>query len=151
MWVEKQNEEHSNEIRMQTQIRNRLKNIAQRSRDPRDKNLYNRAQSYLRKLHYEANQNKQTEIIEGLNPNDGSIWKYVKKYTKSHFKMPPLITPSTIVYTNKAKAEAIADVLEEQFQTNDLSHPLKILLVRESGVFLRKSQRKILNNAYPQK
>ncbi|GBO07476.1 hypothetical protein AVEN_95641-1 [Araneus ventricosus] len=37
--------------------------------------------------------------------------------------MPPLTTPTTIVYTNKAKSEAIADVSEEQFQTNDLSHP----------------------------
>ncbi|GBN25618.1 hypothetical protein AVEN_243080-1, partial [Araneus ventricosus] len=55
-WIEKQSENFSLEIRNQTQIRNRLKKIAQRSCDPRDKNLYNRAQSYLRKLHYEANQ-----------------------------------------------------------------------------------------------
>ncbi|GBO43054.1 hypothetical protein AVEN_53714-1 [Araneus ventricosus] len=122
-WIEKQSDNFSLEIRTQTQIRNRLKKIAQRSCDPRDKNLYNRAQSYLRKLHYEANQSRHTETIEGLNPTDGSIWKYVKRYTKSYFKMPPLNTPSTIVYTNAAKAEAIADVLEDQFKTNDLSHP----------------------------
>ncbi|GBN97968.1 hypothetical protein AVEN_150292-1 [Araneus ventricosus] len=119
-WVEKQTENYSHEIRTQTHIRNRLKKIAQRSCDPRDKNLYNRAQNYLRKLHYEANQNRHTETIEGLNPNDGSIWKYVKKYTKSYFKMPPLTTPTTIVCINKAKAEAIAEVLEYQFKTNEL-------------------------------
>ncbi|GBL81267.1 putative RNA-directed DNA polymerase from transposon BS [Araneus ventricosus] len=74
-----------------------------------------------------------------LNLNDGSVWQYVKRFTKTYFKMPPLTTPTTIVYKNKEKAEAIADVLEKQFQTNDLSHPPTENIVRKRVKrFLRK-------------
>ncbi|GBN46311.1 putative RNA-directed DNA polymerase from transposon X-element [Araneus ventricosus] len=53
--------------------------------------------------------------------------------------MPPLTTPTTIVYTNKAKAEAIADVLEDQFQTNDLSHtPTEKIVSKRVKRFLMK-------------
>ncbi|GBM74115.1 hypothetical protein AVEN_144110-1 [Araneus ventricosus] len=59
-WVNHRKEECSAEIKRQTKIRNKLKKIAQISQDPRDKNLYNRAQNYLRKLHAEANQKRQS-------------------------------------------------------------------------------------------
>ncbi|GBO35418.1 putative RNA-directed DNA polymerase from transposon X-element [Araneus ventricosus] len=96
---------------------------AVKASDPRDKILLNRAHSYLRKPHYEANQRRETNKITLFNPSDGSIWRQVKNYTKTYSKIPPLLTPRTIVYTNHEKAEAIADVLENLFKTNDLSHP----------------------------
>ncbi|GBM68873.1 RNA-directed DNA polymerase from mobile element jockey [Araneus ventricosus] len=122
-WVKNSNEEFSLEIKRQTKIRNKLQKIFQKSRDPRDKNLLNRAHSYLRKPPYEANQRRETNKITSLNPSDGSIWRQVKKKTKTCSKIPPLLTPRTIVYTNHEKAEAIADVLENQFKTNDGGGP----------------------------
>ncbi|GBO13212.1 hypothetical protein AVEN_54299-1, partial [Araneus ventricosus] len=80
-WVKNSKEEFSLEIKSQTKIRNKLQKIFKKSRDPRDKNLLNRAHSYLRKLHYEANQRRETNKITSLNPSDGSIWRQVKNYT----------------------------------------------------------------------
>ncbi|GBM54977.1 putative RNA-directed DNA polymerase from transposon X-element [Araneus ventricosus] len=123
-WVSKRTEECSAVIKQQTKIRNKLKKkIAQITQDPRDKNLFNRAQNHLRKLHSEASEKRQREVIENLNPTDGSVWQQAKKISKTYFKMPPLLTDKTIVYRNQEKAEAIADILEQQFQTNDLSPP----------------------------
>ncbi|GBN27840.1 putative RNA-directed DNA polymerase from transposon BS [Araneus ventricosus] len=81
-WVKNSSEEFSLEIKSQTKLRNNLQKIFQKSRDPRDKNLLNRAHSYLRKLHYEANQRRETNRITSLNPTDGSIWRQVKRLTE---------------------------------------------------------------------
>ncbi|GBM31660.1 hypothetical protein AVEN_101280-1 [Araneus ventricosus] len=81
-WVNKRKEECSAEIKQQTKIRNKLKKIAQLSQDPRDKNLYNRAQNYLRKLHAEASQKRLSDIFENLNPTDGTSGSMPKRYLK---------------------------------------------------------------------
>ncbi|GBM61865.1 putative RNA-directed DNA polymerase from transposon X-element [Araneus ventricosus] len=140
-WVKNSNEEFSLEIKSQTKIRNKL----QKSRDPRDKNLLNRAHSYLRKLHHEANQRRETNKITSLNPSDGSIWQQVKNYTKTYSKISPLLTPRTIVHSNHEKAEAIADVLENQFKTNDFSHPPTDNLIKRK---LNKFFKKTLDNSF---
>ncbi|GBM93414.1 hypothetical protein AVEN_110586-1 [Araneus ventricosus] len=87
-WVSKRKEECSAVIKQQTKMRNKLKKIAQITQDPRDKNLFNRAQNHFRKLHAEASEKRQREVIENLNPTDGSVWQHAKKSLKHTSKCP---------------------------------------------------------------
>ncbi|GBN02677.1 hypothetical protein AVEN_174330-1 [Araneus ventricosus] len=88
-WNYKTGENFSDEIRDQTQIRNRLNKVSQLTKDPRDENLYNRAHSHLRKLHQHANDRRKAEKIASLNPDDGSVWKQARWCTGDKLHMPP--------------------------------------------------------------
>ncbi|KAF8778780.1 putative RNA-directed DNA polymerase like protein [Argiope bruennichi] len=122
-YKEKYKHETTQIIKEQIKNRNRLRKIWQRTRHPNDKRNLNRAQNYLNKLQYDQEQKRWENYIANLDPVEGSLWKLVKKIKNNKFRIPPLKTEHTIVYSNKEKAEAIADSLAKQFKNNNLSHP----------------------------
>ncbi|GBN66006.1 RNA-directed DNA polymerase from mobile element jockey [Araneus ventricosus] len=138
-WVTEKPDIYSEAIRTQKETRNRLRRVWQRSRHPEDKRNFNRAHNSLKKLYQIRDNRNYTNEITSLSPQDGSVWKHIKRITRVNQKMPPLLTENDIAYTNEDKANEIANSLEKQFKNNDLSHPPTECIVREKVRKFKKS------------
>ncbi|GBN67150.1 hypothetical protein AVEN_136867-1 [Araneus ventricosus] len=87
-WVEKKNEEYSEEIKRETHIRNKLKKIVQRSRDPRDKNFFKGHKVILENYTTKETRKNKRKSSKGLTPTmaqSGSTLKDILKHiSKCH-------------------------------------------------------------------
>ncbi|CAG5100586.1 Protein of unknown function [Cotesia congregata] len=103
-------------------IRNYYKRRHQRTRSVYDKNIYI---SLVKDVRYSIKEyhNKQIEFrLKTLNIKDHTLWKAIKMRKKSNNTIPTLHSKQGLVYDDKSKAEAIADVFEETHNlTRDMS------------------------------
>ncbi|GBL81462.1 putative RNA-directed DNA polymerase from transposon X-element [Araneus ventricosus] len=137
-WVKEKNDDYSEAIRTKKETRNRLRRVWQRTRHPDDKTNYNRAHNSLKKLYNIRENKKYTNEITSVSPQDGTVWKLIKRFSGEKFRMPPIIIENDIAYTNEEKANEIANSLEKQFKNNDISHPpLKSMLKQKVREFKR--------------
>ncbi|GBN34811.1 hypothetical protein AVEN_225997-1 [Araneus ventricosus] len=89
-WVAEKLDDYSEAIRTQKETRNHLRRVWQRTRHPDDKNNFNRTHNSLKRL-YEIRDNKKfTNEISSVSPQDGMVWKLIKRFTRDKFKMPLL-------------------------------------------------------------
>jgi hypothetical protein len=68
--------------------------------------------------------------LEFLYPEDQSLWRMAKRVIKSSYSVSPLVTPGEIAVSDSEKAEALADILETQFEpVADTSVPAVIEII----------------------
>ncbi|GBN92425.1 hypothetical protein AVEN_203969-1 [Araneus ventricosus] len=100
--------------------RSRLKRIWQSSRDPLNKNLYNRAQALFRRQINNYTQDTYQSDIEQLDTIEVSIWRRTRNLKTKHFEIPQMKHPSNNfpAHTEREKAEIITNHFETQFKLN---------------------------------
>jgi hypothetical protein len=120
-------------IQDEIRLKNRLRRQWQVTRDPALKAQVNRLQ---RSVTYRLNEwrNEQwSDTLESLDSEDRSLWKMTKRVMRFPTPSPPLHVPGGLAPSDSKKAEALADILEAQFQpVNDPSHPAVIKMVNEA-------------------
>ncbi|GBN84514.1 hypothetical protein AVEN_83764-1 [Araneus ventricosus] len=82
----------------------------------------NRIQKIIKKLDKNSRQKDQTEELEALNTEEGTLWSKAKIMRKKAQKIPALLGENGFAYSDSIKAETIAISLEKQFSLNGLSH-----------------------------
>ncbi|GBL68719.1 putative RNA-directed DNA polymerase from transposon X-element [Araneus ventricosus] len=102
--------------------RNKTKKAWQTLRNPLIKTELNRIEKLIKKLDKNSRQKDQTEELEALNKEDGTLWRKAKIMRKKAQKIPALLGENGFAYSDSIKAETIAISLEKQFSLNDLSH-----------------------------
>jgi hypothetical protein len=74
-----------------------------------------------------------SNTLESLDPEDQSLWKMTRWVMRIPTPSPLLITPGGLALSDSEKAEALAESLEAQFQpVNDPSVPAVIEVVNEA-------------------
>ncbi|GBM99672.1 hypothetical protein AVEN_160071-1 [Araneus ventricosus] len=101
---------------------NKTKKAWKTLRNPLIKTELNRTEKLIKKLDKNSRQKDQTEELEALNREDGTLWRKAKIMCKKAQKIPALLGENGFVYSDSIKAETIALSLEKQFSLNDLSH-----------------------------
>ncbi|GBO04088.1 hypothetical protein AVEN_245383-1 [Araneus ventricosus] len=86
------------------------------------KSELNRIEKLIKKLDKNNRQKDQTEELEALNTEDGTLWRKAKIKRKKAQKIPALLGENGFAYSDSIKAKIIALSLEKQFSLNDLSH-----------------------------
>ncbi|GBM91126.1 putative RNA-directed DNA polymerase from transposon X-element [Araneus ventricosus] len=112
---------HAN-IKDLIKTRNKTKKAWQTLRNPLIKTELNRIEKLIKKLDKNSRQKDQTEELEALNTEDGTLWRKAKIMRKKAQKIPALLGENGFAYSDSIKAETIALSLEKQFSFNDLSH-----------------------------
>ncbi|GBO37692.1 putative RNA-directed DNA polymerase from transposon BS, partial [Araneus ventricosus] len=112
---------HAN-IKDLIKTRNKTKKAWQTLRNPLIKTELNRIEKLIKKLDKNSRQKDQTEELEALNTEDGTLWRKAKIMRKKAQKIPALLGENGFAYSDSIKAETIALSLEKQFSLNDLSH-----------------------------
>lgn len=100
--------------------RRRAKRIAQRTRQPQARLVYNQLSRRVKAALQEHRQARWQRHLESLNPEDRSMWNTQKALRNPRKPMPPIHGEQGIVYTRQQKAEAFADSLELQCRENQL-------------------------------
>lgn len=120
----------TDEIKQKIRIKNRLKNRAFRTGDPRIKAEANREANIIKQMLIDRQSELWENKIQDLNIEDNSIFKMTKTLTKgirkpvSHLKNQ--IGGQTLVLVDPGdKAELFADTLYEQFSENPSTNPQK--------------------------
>lgn len=89
-------------------IKNRLRRRMQRRASPININFYRDFTSYVNSKIKQYQTIKIQKILKNLNINDGSIWKYTKKFTKKSFEIPNLTDNNNkVLISDKEKATAL--------------------------------------------
>ncbi|GBM99435.1 putative RNA-directed DNA polymerase from transposon X-element [Araneus ventricosus] len=112
---------HAN-IKDLIKTRNKTKKASQTLRNPLIKTELNRIEKLIKKLDKNSRQKDQTEELEALNTEEGTLWRKAKIMRKKAQKIPALLRENGFAYSDSMKAETIALSLEKQFSLNDLSH-----------------------------
>ncbi|GBN88315.1 hypothetical protein AVEN_33580-1 [Araneus ventricosus] len=112
---------HAN-IKDLIKTRIKTKKAWQTLRNPLIKTELNRIEKLIKKLDKNSRQKDQTEELEALNTEDGTLWRKAKIIRKKAQKIPALLGENGFAYSDSIKAETIALSLEQQFLLNDLSH-----------------------------
>jgi hypothetical protein len=74
-----------------------------------------------------------SDTVESLDSEDQSLWKMTKRVMRVPTPSPPLQVPGGLALPDFEKAEALADILEAQFQpVNDPSDPAVIEVVNKT-------------------
>jgi hypothetical protein len=111
-------------IQYEIRLKNRLRRQWQVTRDPARKVQVNRLQ---RSVTYRLNEwlNKQwSDTLETLDSEDQSLWKMTKRVMRVPTPSTPLQVSGGLALSDSEKAEALADIIEAQFQpVNDPSEP----------------------------
>ncbi|GBM55800.1 putative RNA-directed DNA polymerase from transposon BS, partial [Araneus ventricosus] len=101
---------------------NKTKKAWQTLRNPLIKTELKKIEKLIKKLDENSRQKDQTEELEALNTEDGTLWRKAKIMRKKAQKIPALLGENGFAYSDSIKAETIALSLEKQFSLNDLSH-----------------------------
>jgi hypothetical protein len=102
------------------------------TRDPALKAEVNRLQRSVTTHLNEWRNDRWSDTLESLDPEDQSLWKVTRRVMR--IPTPPsLVTPGGLALSESEKAEALANSLEAQFQpVNDPSVPAGIAVVNEA-------------------
>jgi hypothetical protein len=108
-------------IQDDVRLKNRLRRQWQITRDPALKTQINRLQKFVT---YQLNVRRNDQWSDALDSSDSedqSLWKMTKRSSHS---VAPWQVPSGLAVSDSEKAEALADILEAQFQpVDDQSDP----------------------------
>jgi hypothetical protein len=111
-------------IQDEIRLKNRLRRQWQITRDPALKAEVNRLQRSVTHQINEWRNYQWNGTLESVDPEDQSLWKITRQVMRIPTPSPPLVTPGGTALSDSEKAEALADTLESQFQTeNDPSDP----------------------------
>ncbi|GFV33617.1 RNA-directed DNA polymerase from mobile element jockey [Trichonephila clavipes] len=100
--------------------RNKARKIWQYKRDPNDKTILNRLQNKINRKVNALAQKQWEEKLTSLDPEDGSLRNMAKGFRKKRSPISELTGPTGITYKGTQKAETLANLLENQFQLNDI-------------------------------
>lgn len=113
MKIKNKNSELSEEIRSLIKDRNKLRKMYQRNGDFYVKNEKNRISDLIRKkIKLLRNENLENKLSK-LRPDDNTLWRFTKCLTKGQdYDIPPLHGPNGIVYSDRDKADVLAEIFE---------------------------------------
>lgn len=99
-------------------IKNAARRNYQRHRTQALKTYYNRLNKQLKKDIIQHRQQLWDTTLESLNFKDCSLWKMSRKLNNKKEQETPLQGPFHLVTDKQAKANLLADAIEESFQPN---------------------------------
>lgn len=114
-------------IKKQIAEKRRLRRIWHNTRNPRDKNAFNRAAQDLKRLLIKFNNERFQHFTSNLTPSEDtnySLWKITRSFNRPRRPIPPLmLSNGSWAKDNKEKAEAFAEHLCKVFKPNDAPRP----------------------------
>jgi hypothetical protein len=122
-------------IQHEIRLKNQLRRQWQITKDPALKAVVNRLQRSVTTQLNEWRNDRWSDTLESLDPEDQSLWKMTGRVMRIPTPSPPLVTPGGLALSDSEKAEALADSLEVQFQPlNDSSVPAVFEAMRSYSV-----------------
>lgn len=110
-------------IREHIRRRNRLRVQWRNTRHPEARRLLNRQNRVVKQLVDDFRTETWDDYLSTLNVEGGSVWRAAKQLRGVKAAVHPLLGRLGLVHTADAKAEAFADSMEAQFQTNNVNDP----------------------------
>lgn len=150
------------EIRNLVALKRKTRRIWKQSRDPKIKSELNHRAQHIKRLAKELKESSTTEFLRNLSGEKStnySLWKTTKKLTKKITPVPPILLQNNEwARTDKQKADAFADLLEDTFtsNTNDSPDPTLTEHINQDNkpikkVTLKELKREIKYNLNPKK
>lgn len=110
------------DIKRLIQERNGQRRHYQQTRDRATKDLYNDLATQIRQKIRQHRNEKWTNRLQRLKPNDNSLWKLTKALKSTHSQIPTLHHDNKDHHTDAQKADALASTYE-QIHTLDTDNP----------------------------
>lgn len=118
------------QILIQIRYKNNIRKLWQRTLDPKLKTELNKLQRNIQKLMQDQRNRDWNDFLTTLDPEDNSLFKVNKKLTRKFQPVPPLKSPSGVVFTDIDKANLFGNTLEQTFICNSqLQDPIHDQLV----------------------
>jgi len=102
-------------IQDEIRLKNRLRKQWQITRDSALKAEVNRLQRSVTAQVNEWRNDRWSNTLESLDPEDQSLWKMTRRMMRIPTPSPPLVTPGGLAFSDSEKAEALSDSLDAQF------------------------------------
>jgi hypothetical protein len=99
----------SDKIKILTRSRNHFRNLYQRTGDPAYKSSVNQLNRMIRNQIGEDKRNQFKEKLQELTMENNSLFKFTKSLKKKRFSLPPLKEADKEAFSDKEKADMIAD------------------------------------------
>ena len=126
------NDKYSHVISSLIRIKNKFRRNYQLNKCNSNKNKLKILQKMINMKIREWNSEKWNRIIVNCKTNDGSLWKLVRRFSKTKKAIPPLHSQGTLIYNDVDKANALV----EQF----------CIHANQSDVPINKHHDKTVNN-----
>ncbi|MBJ5496532.1 hypothetical protein JGG50_25470, partial [Salmonella enterica subsp. enterica serovar Typhimurium] len=95
--------------------RNRLRKRWKIDHSALAREMYINFKNYIRKEILRYREDRWNEFVEGLNTEDGTIWKVTRKLSRKYSPLSPLTFNGTTITTDEGKANLLAGTYERQF------------------------------------
>ena len=105
-------------IKRKIRHKNRLRKNYQNNMTSENKRLYNCAKNDVRDTVREYVSDRWKNLLYSATVQDNSIWKVYKIIKSNYTRIPTIHGRGGLAHTNEEKAEAFAEVYEEQFSPN---------------------------------